>query len=361
MIYLVIFFISAFFSFMYQKAKKKTAQKVFAILAILLPTLLAAFRNESIGTDTLYYIKDTFMRACTYDSWISFIQSSDIEIGYLLINFIVSRITHNIHVLYFVLQFIIQFLIFKACTKMKNQVPVWFSYLSFLLLYYNRSLNMCRQTIALSMVLYAYQYLKDRKFLKGGLLVFSSLLFHTSAIIGIFIYIFMLLIPNNKQKTFVLKLLIYIVLLVAILGYNNILLFLIDHGILSSRYTYYLADINGNIIWVDYALKLGIFAISLFLYKFLIQKKENRTLIYFLLIDFTIYHLGFVANYAQRISYYFGYFNIFLIPQFSQCFQGQKQKIMVRSMVIGILIVYWYLYYAYLGADATVPYVSIFS
>lgn len=362
MIYLVIFFISAFFAYMYEKVKNKYIKKVYAALAILLPCLLAAFRKTGIGTDTLYYISDVFYKSLSYDNLFKFIQVTNVEAAYLLINFIVSRITQNIQILYFVLQFIIQFFIFKSCDRMKKHVPVYFSYLTFLLLYYNRSLNMCRQTIALSIILYSYQYLKDKSYLKGGILLLIATLFHKSAIFGIFIYAFTFIFNNyNYKRNTLLKIFIYFLMIILVISYNNILIFLIRNGIINSRYIYYLANYKGNIILIDYMLKLAIIILLTFLYKYLAKDANNKNLYYFLIIEFTLYHLGFVANYAQRISYYFGYFNIFMIPQIPKCFQGNKVKFFVKAIIILVLIIYWYLYYGYLGADATMPYISIFS
>lgn len=364
MIYLFIFFISTIFAFLYSKSQKKFPKILFAILTVIIPSILAGLRAEGIGTDTIFYVKRVFSAALVSNNFSLLHSRTAVEIGYAFINYIVSRYTTNINILYFLLQLIIQFFVFKACSYAEKEYkcPLWLSYLAFLLLYYNRSLNMVRQSISIAIVLYSYKYIKDKSYVKVLLLFLLALSFHNSVIIGIPIILIIMLSNSKISSTIkiVISMLTFLIIFLFMCYYNQIISFLTSNGIIDSRYTFYASsDSTGNVILIDYVFKAMIFLITVLLYK-LLKKNTNCTdFIYFIWIEFLLYHLAFFVPYTQRLSYYFGYFNIFVISQISKCFKGTSSRIIVNSLVIVFMLAFWYLYYVYLGADATVPYMSI--
>lgn len=359
-IYIIIFLISSFFSYLGYKEKNKKICIFFSMLAILLPSALAGLRARGVGTDTLYYIDASFRYAKTSTSFSQLMKICDIEILYNLVNYVVSRFTHNINWLYFVLQLLICGITYIACYKNKKICAPWFSYLLFMLLFFNRSLNMCRQTIAIVLILYSFTFATEKKPLKFFLTIIIAIGFHRTAIIFLPCY-FLINIIRKKDK-FIYKILIFLLFLTLFFGYTSIIKFIIEIGLISSRYLYYVSSEESNIILIELIFKLVILFLILIFNKNLKTENEyNHIFTYFMLLDILMYCTGIYANYAQRLSYYFGYYIIYLIPQFSNIFKNLKARKIITIFILLLTLVYSYLYYDVAGYDETTPYVSIFN
>lgn len=361
MIYLLVFLISTYFIYLgeknYKKNNKKTAV-VFCLIAILLPSLLAGLRIEGIGTDTLYYVKANFKVAVASKSFQQFNNAYELELFYNLLVYFVSRFTNNIHVLYFLIQTIIMFFVYRACYNERKNVPMWLSFLLFLLLYYNRSLNMVRQSIALAIILYAYKYIKEKKLLKYIIFVIIASFFHKTALLSLIIY-FMVALIKGKEK-FLYKIFILLISILFLIGYQEIMFFLIGLEIIPNKYLFYVTGSQSTILLIELIRKiifLGIFTLfGKALYKI---NEENHILKYFMNLDIVLYLVGIYANYAQRISYYLGYFDIFLIAQLPNCCKKGVSKQIIYALIVIFFVSYWLMYYVILGYDSTFPYISI--
>ena len=362
MIYIIIFIISMYFAFLSDKnfkIERKRRGILYGIMAIMIPTLLASFRIEGVGTDTMYYVKNNFICAVSSSTFNEFNNLYTLEFLYNLMVFIVSRFTSNIHFLYFAIQLFICGFVYLACYDERKVTPIWSSYGLFLFLYYNRSLNMVRQSIALAIILYAFKYVKNKKMLKYFMLVFIAYLFHKTAIIALVIYPLTRLI--NNKKSFIFKLTIFVCSIIFIFGYREIMLFLIENHIVPKKYLFYVIGSESTILLIE-LVKKGLFLIIIFLFSKNLKQKYsfNSVYIYYMILDFLLYLVGFYANYAQRVSYYFGYFDIFLLSQIPLCIKDNLNKKLITIILVIFFIIYFILYYIILGYDSTYPYISFF-
>ncbi len=374
-IYLIVFVLSYIFAFFAEKKYKKNKKSkyfiFFSMLAVVIPSALAGLRKSGIGTDTKIYIDGTFRVVCNMKNLSQFTNyllngNNRIEPLYFLINFIVSRFSHNINGMYFVLQLVIMSLTYAACIKISNDNKFSMPYLIFLLLYYNRSLNICRQTIAISIVLFAFSYAWEQKFLKYFISVLIAFCFHKSAAIAIFIYWLIPLITdaeNKKNKNkLIFRFSIFIGSLFILIFYRSFLTFLIkDLHIIGENYYKYVYAERIRIQPIELVFKIIMIPFYLVFNRY--YKDTYRIgdfLSYFMIIDLILYSIGFYALDAQRLSFYFGIFNIFLIPQIGNCFKGQKSKMVVNTFFIMGLVLYWYWYYCFRNYHETYPYQFIF-
>lgn len=359
LIYFIVFAISTLFAYLAYKTKSKNKKIIYGICAILIPSILAGLRVMGIGTDTLYYINAAFEFSKMSSSFQQLMKISDIEIIYNLVNYIVSRFTTNINCLYFVLQLIICGFAYLACYKNRKNCPTWLSYLVFLLLFYNRSLNMCRQTISIVISLLAIQYAIEKKPIKFYLLILLAMGFHRTAIICLPFYFLVSIL--KKKESIVYKIILFLMFLLIFIEYENIMRFIIvDMGILSNRYLYYVSSETNNLILIESIFKIAILMIILMFSKSLEKQNDtNHIYIYLLILDVLLYHLGIYANYAQRFSYYFGYYIIFMLPQIKNAISNKKIATVIGTIIIIGTICYSYAYYEVAGYDETVPYDSI--
>ena len=360
--YLITFFISGIFAFIASTSKKKEKKKMFILcsfIAILIPSILAGIRAPGVGTDTLVYIGPFFEKACNSTNVFKYITNRNIEPLYLLVNYIISRFTNSVNVLYFALQLIIMTFVYLACLETKKD-NYYLPYIFFMILSFNRSLNMCRQTIAISIILFAcYRYAFNGKLAKFIVMVIIAAGFHKIAYIAISMYFIHYLI-NNKNYSTINKFALICALCVFFIGFQPIMKALINHNIINSKYDYYVSSGNSNLIKIETILECLILFITLLLNRYLLSKdKLNNTLTLFLVFDIVLYFLGIYANYAQRIAYFFGYFNIFILAEYINLFKNKKQKSVIAITLIMLLCIYSSYYYGYHNYHGTVPYKSI--
>lgn len=361
-IYFIVFILSfgmALFAEKFYISKNKTLFIFFSFMAILIPSIMAGMRGINVGTDTKYYISNVFSLVQNCNSLLEAIKliylNLNIEPLYTFINYSCFKIFgNNIHTLYFLLEFIMLFFIYMACIDNKNDKNKFsLMYLVFLLLFFNKSLNNCRQSIAIAISLYSLKFVINKKFFKYILFCLMAMCFHVSAAITIVIYpLFNYL--NGKNKNFK-KNLILLVSIICLCFYQEILLFLInDLGILDQKYLFYVVGGSGNILMLEFVFMLLIGLFLVFNRKRLKIKNENYLMLYF--IGFIIYCIGFFSNYAWRLGYFFYYTIIFLLPNIECKLVLNSKKISINVIIIILLFMYSYKYYDINLFDETVPY-----
>ena len=123
-IYLFCFFASFFLLLLSEGIKKrivfslKDTNKIISnlnpfflitvFIALLIPSMLAGYRDYTIGTDVLVYGNYWFemTKGLDLQSYVQWATASSIGSLYALLNYTVSRFSENPHVFYFVLSFI---------------------------------------------------------------------------------------------------------------------------------------------------------------------------------------------------------------------------------------------------------------
>lgn len=368
-IYFLVFIISVFFSVLASKCFEngnKNEGRFFSLIAILIPSIMAGLRASSVGTDTAKYVNNTFYAANLSSNIFDALNNMahiNVEIPYKILNYVVSVFTDNVNWIYFILSFITLLFTYLACYDNRSEKGNYsLAYFSFLLLFFNRSLNLCRQSIAIAIILYSFKYVMDKKFTKCIFWCIIGCCFHNTAIMLILLYFLINFFTgkaSNKKKFLVL-----IGALFFVSQYQNIFLFLInDLKLLDKRYLFYVtdyADLGTNMIIIE-LLFILVLNIVFYLYKSRLSKIDIKfdCYLFLLMLSFIIYLTGFYANYAFRISYYFYPFVIFMISDLVEYFKGQKQKTLSFVLILTVLFSYSYLYYEYNKFDETVPYKSI--
>ena len=169
--YITVYLLSAFFSILACNSFKKNNKIygiILSIIAILIPCIIAGLRCETIGTDTSKYVAKTFIAAqngYNYSSAMSNMNNvANVEYFYKLITFIISRVTNNVNWMYFIISLITVTLIYLTCYDNRTDKGNYtLAYFSFLVLFFNRSLNLSRQSIAIAILLYSSKFIFKKK------------------------------------------------------------------------------------------------------------------------------------------------------------------------------------------------------
>lgn len=365
-IYFICFTIAFILSFIAEKNKNKIPKLLYFVLVLLaigIPALLAGLRSYGVGTDTRGYLNYTFYN-CIHLKSIkdlgNYLIHADVEPLFILVDFLVTRVTLNINVSYFVLELILLGTVYLACTKIKDSSKVSVSYFIFLILFFNRSLNMCRQSIAIAFILLSMYYLVNRKFIKFLITDLIAIGFHKIALIIIPFYLFYNMFHDTSKKAVMGKILFFVTFFGIILFFKNIVTFLVSRGFLSNKYLFYIREGVNNLSIFDATVKL-LMCLVLILFAKNVNKNDRNSSFYnmFFIISIFLMFLGAYFGYAQRLAYYFEYCVIFLITELIYIVRNIKEKILMFIIVITLVMGYSYMCYDYFGWDETVPYKSI--
>lgn len=342
--YIVVFSFTILFTQCAQTAINKN-RKILCFfcsaMAILLPSILAGLRGESVGTDVLVYVKPVYNIANRYDSFFEFFSDmkgtgySCTEFGYLVITYL----SNSLQMLLFSIQFITMYYVYKALFSLRKQLPMWLGMLVYLIVCYCTSLNLMRQCVSIAIILYASTQLIQKKFIRFSIYVIFASLFHSSAIamFGLLLLWFVAGSDVKRWKIWAMS----AVLCFVMISWDSISSLLITTNLLPS---YYYKYITGNISLNFDALLLQFpfLAIELLSNKNASKKRlgfsyyHKITTMAFLLIP-----ISTLWTYSYRILYYFYVYRVFTVPIALTSIQNKRNKKYLLGCMLVYLIIYW--------------------
>lgn len=373
-IYIVCFIFSLIFSYGYEKSNIKLLMAI----SLFFPVAIAAFRADIIGTDVQVYARqlyniainsknfDEFLNMKWYAIW-RFKEVSEFELGYTILVYLSAKLK-SFAFLLGCTQFLTIFPLYLSLNRYKNRYKyiVTIGLSIYYLLFFNMSLNMMRQWIAMTMIMLAYVHLKDSKYVQSTIIFIIAVLFHRTAIIGLGVLITYVLLRKNKREIF---------LKFSTKRYNfNIVIFitimtLLITTVLSNSFRMMLTNLLGLNDYSTYVN--GTVAISInqiytdipVLLLFLMIWKRRKNIEDYTFLTFCVFsnivlsQLSSVMAYSSRIVLYISVFKMLIVPIYLNNLQGRLKKIITLILILLLYSIYWYYTYVIKGTDATVPYV----
>ncbi|GAA2889382.1 EpsG family protein [Enterococcus casseliflavus] len=286
--------------------------------------IISAFRSPIVGNDTQDY-RDLFIN----------LQTSSIENftwryekGFLLFNKCISYISNDPQILIIAIA-TLTCLAYYMLIKRYSLIP-WISvYLFFTLRYFDLSMNIARQTLALSSIFVAFYFLTKKKFLPFLVFVLLATSFHNTAFIFIIAW-FVYEVKDNKKFLTLLSLLTIIGFSV----FNYIFSFILSYF---PTYSYYLNSsyMDGNTRTATILNILVSFVIILFIYLFKYPKnKINDVMFKLLLIGLSISIISIRFSLLDRVSDYFSVFSIILLPNAIYMQKNKKYYLIICYILI---------------------------
>lgn len=156
----------------------------YLVLAMGYLTLLALLRSYEVGTDTSNY--RYLYSILGQDVW-HYLTDSDWEKGFVLLCHVLFKLFHNPRSLIVVAGAFTFFSVYRFFDR-HSKMPWMSVFLFFTLLVFDFFLSGMRQAIAISILLFAYDKLLERKPVPFVLLVLLAMQFHTTAIIFLLAY-----------------------------------------------------------------------------------------------------------------------------------------------------------------------------
>ena len=370
--YIIVFLFSVLCIHLAQRSGKNVvAYTVFILLAILLPSLLAGFRDSTVGTDVLTYVDNIWDDILHTNSISDMIGKNEVnyyaagDIGYLFLNYILSSINRNVHIIYWGISvFMLLFLYFT--NRDNTQRISWaLSFFLFFFLYYNLSLNMMRQMLVMSIGLYCYKYVERRQWLYVAASIIVMLLFHSTGITYLLVIALYIVYHSRSSKIrFALFGVGALALFMTFSYYDVILIGIVNSGILSSHYLMYEAK-EGVFQTSMLIIYLVFFIVFLFSYRVIKDNEKKYEIGYYAIFHFfatLLSMLSIIMYDANRLAQYLLFISILLfLPRTLFLLKRNKHKyyFQLLSLTIVISVVGWYYVNIYMGSNETYPYKSV--
>lgn len=316
-------------------------QGPYIVLSFIILCFISAYRDISVGTDTATY-ESIFNNL---NSEFGLIYYDRIEPAWILLNDMVLKFGGDFrHVL--IASSLLTLCPLFLIAKKYSYNPMLTISLYYLLYFYIFSLNITRQLIAVSFILFSIILLLKGKKKLFLLIVVLASLFHTSALIALLL-IFYRRFPSDL---FLLILFISIAMLSGVFGVNYI-------SLITSltKYASYTSAIEFHSL-VPSIIFLLIFNCFFILISFTSDRSSDYFKIFFI---FAIaMNLSIRFPFGSRLLMYFSIFQILFYPYYLATL-GEKNKKIKLPLTIFVILYSYTIYIRAFGDGQILPYINI--
>lgn len=309
------------------KKNSKFNDSVFLILSFALLFFFVAFRKTSIGNDTMEYIK--LFKNCSLYKWDFLGANSRYEIGYIIFNIILSYVSSNTRFFMIIMSLIFNYSVFRFIKD--NSKNYLFSIIIYInLLFFYQSMSSMRHFFALSIILLAFRFVKEKKLLKYLIMVLLASSFHIAALVSFLIFPLYHMKFNGKRVIiFSIFTFIISIFLSKVFPYLSILTNRSDY------YNYMIGEAKlANII-----LFLIFFVFVMF--SLIIIKKDNKELnnfnLYVLVISALLFSLSINIAVLARVAQFIAMFTVISLPNI--IYYNIKEKRLIFELVISVFLI----------------------
>lgn len=369
LIYIIIFLSSILLAFIAEKSKKNKPvyyTLIFTIITFL--SIFAGIRDIGVGTDTNIYSEAYFNVSKSIHRWSNLFEIQDNsfrDIGYICLNKIASTISNEIGMALFITELLILSPIFYVANKYNNKKQINIAVFTtiYLFSYYNLSLNIMRQSCAVSLIFLSYYFCTEKKWISTFITLAIAFTFHSTTVIAILIFIFHYI--SSKYYNHQIKILfvcIFIMLLIY-LNYYYFLQLAISKGFANE---YFIEAYGQDSMYEASSRITKITYISIFINSYTIYlsykyKILSNTVHFFWILCFLFnamaIHLSLYLVFLSRIGYPFN----FICMYFTIIVLSHKKISSTYKFIYYFIIVFsWYYSYIYLNNSETYPYTSKF-
>lgn len=339
-IYIVLLvYIIALSIAMKMKNQYENTKKTYLFLCFLPLTLIACLRSTSVGIDTLQFTNAFDRIALMTPKNFELLRY---EYGFIWLCWLLSKLFSNSQILIITTSLFINYSVAKFIEK--NSENVYLSTILFVTAnFYFCYMNIMRQALAISILLFGFEYLKKEKYIKYLIFVLLASLFHTSAILaGSFIFF--------RKFKFNRKFII-ISILIAVLAFAFGRQFFALLSGLSPRLAEYA---NSSFATENYFGSLLDFLVYAFIFLFgavilllndrdVFKNKNNNLNILVGLMGAAVVFYALVMKVIifNRFTHYFSIFSIIWISNCLMKVKNAKDRFYLSIIVSVLFIIYW--------------------
>lgn len=339
--------VSLFIAALADLIKNSTIKNIIRILSLMPMAIIAGMRDLTIGTDIQNYGLFNFESALQFKNIFDYVKyikyTNGVEYGYSVFNYLVSRFTNSINVFFFLLNLLTILFIILGLNVLGDKVNFELSIIIYYLLFWSGSLNVMRQSLAVSIVFFAFSlYMSNNKLFYFILLILLASSIHQTALLAILLPIILKITPFKlKIKNVAIWFLLGLILITFFNPNNRFVITLMNSLPILNKY--YNLFINGGMQYITggqgmqlrYVLfriiPSCVFIVLALLYKGSKDKEEGRIINFLFLITLVSVFFEFVnmnSGVLSRLGMYFSVFQIIFISFLL------KRKLSRRNIIV---------------------------
>lgn len=273
-------------------------RKALLVLISLLAAIIVGFRGYS-GTDTSMYMANYNFGPTSVTRWV------EMEKGFILLNQIFKGLGIPVELFFVFISFLTNLFALLSIERVKQSVNIYVASFVYFATIYFQSFNIIRQTLAVTMCLYAFVTFMDKKYITSIILILIAAQIHRTAYLCLVIIVATILFKGRKSKWMIgVSMILLILLIMHRNSVGNLVLFLTHNQYYAG---YILRDSGSSGSFIDYYLKISPIIIVAFLN--LKKYKDNpKFLVFFglMLMGYILSSLGvYTSTEVNRIGIYF--------------------------------------------------------
>ena len=313
--------------------KRNEAHLIYPIFLFL--GLFSALRGPEVGNDTKHYL-DIYQGIISTEYYYGYLIRY--EIGYVWLNRICGYISHNIQTIIIVSATIttIGYLyFFRTYSK-----SIYLSILMFICLrYYDQTLNIIRECIAICIILYSFKYIIRSKFIPYCISIIIAFLFHKTAIVFLSAW-WISKIKFTKRNLY----LIFFISIVVSFQFSVIFQKLLN---IFESYSYYDGGQYFGETRIATILMLILqslfFCISLYIRNKNIDriKRQDDFMLLLWFVGICILLVSTQFNLLDRVATYFNVFSLVVFPNMLSIIKNKTNKRIITSSIVFLLLTYY--------------------
>lgn len=340
LVYYSAIILSAVFAGLAQKYKKikngKThLNKFFWYISLGILLLLFGFRTAGVGVDDLSYQR-TFINVSKIGPINQFLNTT-MELGYLILNYIISWFTDDFQVMIFVTTLIPLILYYKTFEYERDHINLFWAIFFFGMLLCLYFCGITRLFIASSIIAYSLRYVFEKKNVKFILCALLAISFHYSAFIMLFLLYFSTEKEGKERSNKGLIILLVVVLPIILQITSSYIL-----PNMGDRYNHYETVTNASISIATFD-KAPLLLVAVILQKML-QRENKNARIYIAIYAFaTIVSIYSVMLDIGRVQWYCNIAMCILIPSIYKAIKQSKSR-ELAYIYMPLMVIYAFIY-----------------
>lgn len=363
--YLIVFSLSVFLFWLSQKTKGSLCF-ILVACALLIPSLLAGFRDNSVGTDVMVYGYYSFRGALESGLQEYLISSASYHpLGFNLFSWVMARLGGTLWFYLAAIQLFTSLFVYMGLIHQRG-IAVWAGMAAYYLLLFPVSLNAMKQMMAIAVVLWGSSYSSERRLWPFLGSVALATLFHQTALVALAIYPLQRFFESiDSRRAFFGKAQGFAFYTVVVIG--MLLVFVVGESLLpllvrlKDSYAS-VANAAGTrvnysgLILLGWSLVCAVKTIRNFSGKEATDRAPAFQALLFVVGCIAI-QLNVIAASLLRFSYYGMIFAAPLMGFYLGSKEGHSYRVL-GLLSLALFLAYFYVVYAVNGGNAVVPYTS---
>lgn len=334
-IYYIVFVIATFFFIKADSASNDKTVRICILLGVLVLSFFASIRGASVGWDTYDTVNGSFTKLKYYNSFDSLWSHRDKikEPVYWVMSYFIQIVTDDSRVFLFVVQLLTVGPVAIVAYDNRKKCSITIVMVAYMLLFYQVSLNIIRQSVSAAFLLLAVSKLFNKSYVKAILSGLISLLMHNSAILGLLLFVSIYIIEGNRNAK-IRSFLIMICVsagVVSLVFWRDIFNYLVEANVLSGSYDSYISIMSGEELskYTVFGIRNIVFELirilGMIIMVFALHRDHNGSIqevrilkcsIVVSLVIYTVINLVLKSYLADRMTLYLDYMQLLLFAYF---------------------------------------------